>query len=376
MRRLMQHMIFSSQPKHTLYSELLDAISIFGRRRLIVEDMKQVEQTLRPGAAGHARARSARQPPRGRERGGRRAAAQRDQLRCAGDRAQRIPARSGDAQLHGRRGGDPERLHRGAREDDRHLAPVRRDREARTRDRRAQGRAHRLPGRSARRVRSRGQALAHALGDALSARGRRPVGPARSGSDPLHVGLGRAAERRGALPSRDPFQHRAGARRDRLLARGQGAERAARVPLVRAHRGHAAAAAHGRAVVPVPQPAALPRDPGDRLRPQLHRAARHQHVSRQLRARRASVRFLPPALRRRRRGEGLRGGAAGVVREVRRAHPRRLRRDRDRAGARREHADGLSLRHRGSAAARRSKAGSCRCRESIAAGCCTCADRT
>ena len=45
MRRLMQHMIFSSQPKHTLYSELLDTISIYGRRRLVVEDMKQVEQT-------------------------------------------------------------------------------------------------------------------------------------------------------------------------------------------------------------------------------------------------------------------------------------------------------------------------------------------
>ena len=45
MRRLMQHMIFSSHPKHTLYSELLDAISIFGRRRLVVEDMKQVEQS-------------------------------------------------------------------------------------------------------------------------------------------------------------------------------------------------------------------------------------------------------------------------------------------------------------------------------------------
>jgi len=45
MRRLMQHMIFSSQPKHTLYSELLDTISIFGRRRHVVEDMKQVEQT-------------------------------------------------------------------------------------------------------------------------------------------------------------------------------------------------------------------------------------------------------------------------------------------------------------------------------------------
>lgn len=45
MRALMQHMIFSSQPKHTLYSELLDTISIFGRRRPVVEDMKQAEQS-------------------------------------------------------------------------------------------------------------------------------------------------------------------------------------------------------------------------------------------------------------------------------------------------------------------------------------------
>ncbi len=43
MRRLMQHMLFESQPKQTLYSGLLDAIEIYGRKRRVVEDMKQIE---------------------------------------------------------------------------------------------------------------------------------------------------------------------------------------------------------------------------------------------------------------------------------------------------------------------------------------------
>ena len=43
MRRLMQQMLFESHPKQTLYSGLLDAISIFGRRQRVVEDMKQIE---------------------------------------------------------------------------------------------------------------------------------------------------------------------------------------------------------------------------------------------------------------------------------------------------------------------------------------------
>lgn len=43
MRRLMQEMVFASQPKQTLYSALLDAVEIFGRRRRLIEDMKQIE---------------------------------------------------------------------------------------------------------------------------------------------------------------------------------------------------------------------------------------------------------------------------------------------------------------------------------------------
>ncbi len=43
MRRVMQKMIFDSRPKQTLYSELLDTMDIYGRRRRIVEDLKQIE---------------------------------------------------------------------------------------------------------------------------------------------------------------------------------------------------------------------------------------------------------------------------------------------------------------------------------------------
>ena len=43
MRRLMQKMLFESHPKQTLYSGLLDTMSIHGRSRRVVEDIKQIE---------------------------------------------------------------------------------------------------------------------------------------------------------------------------------------------------------------------------------------------------------------------------------------------------------------------------------------------
>lgn len=43
MRRLMQKMIFDSRPKQTLYGAFLDAMSIHGRRRRLLEDLKQIE---------------------------------------------------------------------------------------------------------------------------------------------------------------------------------------------------------------------------------------------------------------------------------------------------------------------------------------------
>lgn len=43
MRRLMQKMIFESQPQKTLYSGLLDVMAVYGRGRRVLEDMKQIE---------------------------------------------------------------------------------------------------------------------------------------------------------------------------------------------------------------------------------------------------------------------------------------------------------------------------------------------
>ena len=43
MRGIMQKMLCDSRPRQTLYSGLLDALSVHGRRRRVVEDVKQVE---------------------------------------------------------------------------------------------------------------------------------------------------------------------------------------------------------------------------------------------------------------------------------------------------------------------------------------------
>lgn len=45
MRRLMQEMLFASQPVQTLFSALLDAMRIHGRGARLLEDMQQVEET-------------------------------------------------------------------------------------------------------------------------------------------------------------------------------------------------------------------------------------------------------------------------------------------------------------------------------------------
>lgn len=43
MRRLMQEMLFAARPQHTLFDALLDAAAIHGRKRPVVEDLKQIE---------------------------------------------------------------------------------------------------------------------------------------------------------------------------------------------------------------------------------------------------------------------------------------------------------------------------------------------
>jgi acyl-[acyl-carrier-protein]-phospholipid O-acyltransferase/long-chain-fatty-acid--[acyl-carrier-protein] ligase len=45
MRRAMQEMLFASQPVQTLFSAFLDSINIHGRKTLLVEDMRQVEES-------------------------------------------------------------------------------------------------------------------------------------------------------------------------------------------------------------------------------------------------------------------------------------------------------------------------------------------
>ncbi len=47
MRKIMQDMLFQSQPKRTLFLTLLDAINIYGRSHRFLEDMKQVEHSYR-----------------------------------------------------------------------------------------------------------------------------------------------------------------------------------------------------------------------------------------------------------------------------------------------------------------------------------------
>jgi acyl-[acyl-carrier-protein]-phospholipid O-acyltransferase/long-chain-fatty-acid--[acyl-carrier-protein] ligase len=47
MRKMMQKMIFESHPKQTLYSALLDVMDIYGSRKLVVEDAKQIEYSYR-----------------------------------------------------------------------------------------------------------------------------------------------------------------------------------------------------------------------------------------------------------------------------------------------------------------------------------------
>ncbi len=43
MRRIMQDMVFSSRPKQSLYAGFLDAMAVYGRKRRVMEDMKQIE---------------------------------------------------------------------------------------------------------------------------------------------------------------------------------------------------------------------------------------------------------------------------------------------------------------------------------------------
>ena len=125
----------------------------------------------------------------------------------------------------------------------------------------------------------------------------------------------------------------------------QGVQRAAGVPLVRPDGRHDPAARLRRADLSLSLAAALPHRAGADLRHQRHHHVRHRHVPRRLCARRAPVRLPLAALHPRRRRAGAGVDAPHLHGKIRPAHPRRLWRDRDRAGARAQHADVQQVRH-------------------------------
>ena len=141
--------------------------------------------------------------------------------------------RAGDDQLHGRRRQHPRRLQGGADRDHRHVARLHREgpsstiwsRRSRTevQDRLSRGRPR--------------QRHASATSCAACVKANEAAGRAqarRPGRDPVHLGLGGRAEGRGAVPPQHAGQRRAGGGAHRLRPPGQGVQRAAGVPLVRA----------------------------------------------------------------------------------------------------------------------------------------------
>ena len=174
----------------------------------------------------------------------------------------------------------------------------------------------------------------------------------RLGGGAVHLGLRGHAEGRGAVPPQHAGQRRAGRGPHRLRPPGQGVQRAAGVPLVRPDRRPRAAARLRRAHLSLSVAAALPHRAGAGLRRERHHPVRHRHVPERLCARRARLRLPLAALHpgRRRAGEGI--DAARLSGKIRPAHPRRLWRHRNRAGAGAEHADVQQVRHGRAAAAR------------------------
>ena len=157
----------------------------------------------------------------------------------------------------------------------------------------------------------------------------------------VHLRFRRQTQRRGALASRHPVQHRADPRGDRLLAVRQIHDFAAAVSCLRLYLRRHHAAGDRLENVPLPVATALPHHPRDHLRPRLHGVVRHQHFPRQLCALCPPVRFLQAALRRGRGGEAQRQRAHHLDGQIRHPHSGRLRRHRMRAGAGGEHADGV-----------------------------------
>ena len=186
----------------------------------------------------------------------------------------------------------------------------------------------------------------------------RPARAERSGRGALHVRLGGHAEGRRPEPSQPPREPVSALIGRRHQSEGHRLQCAAGVSQLRAHGRPADAAARRRPHLPLPFAASLPDGSRVRLRGERDDPLRHRHVSLGLRPCGRQLRLLLSALHlRRRRAREVRD-AARVVREIRHPDPRRLRRDRDIAGAGGEHTDALQGGHGGPAAARAFNTGS------------------
>jgi acyl-[acyl-carrier-protein]-phospholipid O-acyltransferase/long-chain-fatty-acid--[acyl-carrier-protein] ligase len=148
---------------------------------------------------------------------------------------------------------------------------------------------------------------------------------------------------RGALRAKKPLVKRKpddwAVVRYRFRARGQAVHGAAGVPLVRLHGRHRAAAHFRRADLPLSFAAALSHRAGTGLRHLRHLHVRHRYVPCRLCAHGQPVRFPLAALHRGRRRGDQGSDAPDLSGKVRHAHSRRLRRDRDIAGAGAQHPD-------------------------------------
>ena len=219
--------------------------------------------------------------------------------------------------------------------------------------------AHRLSGRHSqdgelRRQAARGAASEQAAGRAQAR---------RLGRGAVHLRHGRHAQGRRAFPPQRAGQCRASRGPDRFRTRGPAVHGAAGVPFVRLHGRHRAAADFRRADLSLSVAAALSHRAGIGLRHLRNLFVRHRYVPRRLCAHGQRLRLPLAALHRLRRRADQGIDPPHLSGKVRHAHPRRLRRDRNLAGAGAQHADVQQVRHRRPAVAghageswRRSKA--------------------